>query len=198
MMNDARTASLTRTTRETDISLSLRLDAAAPQVEVDTGIGFFDHMLTALAFYGRMDLRCTARGDLHVDGHHTVEDVGIVLGRALAQALGDKRGVRRCADVRVPMDEALCECTLDLSGRPYLVFLADMPQPMIGAYDSCLTVEFMRALAMNAGLTLHLRCAYGSNAHHITEGLFKALGLALRQAATVEDGGVTSTKGALE
>lgn len=198
MMNDARTASLTRTTRETDIALSLRLDAAAPQVEVDTGIGFFDHMLTALAFYGRMDLHCTARGDLHVDGHHTVEDVGIVLGRALAQALGDKRGVRRFADVRVPMDEALCECTLDLSGRPYLVFLADMPQPMIGAYDSCLTVEFMRALAMNAGLTLHLRCAYGSNAHHITEGLFKALGLALRQAATVEDGGVTSTKGALE
>lgn len=193
-----RTANVSRVTKETDIALTLALDSPAPQVQVDTGIGFFDHMLTALAFYGRMDMTLTARGDLQVDGHHTVEDVGIVLGRALAEALGDKRGVRRFADVRVPMDEALCECVLDLSGRPFLVFRADMPQPMIGSYDSCLTVEFMRALAMNAGLTLHLSCRYGENAHHITEGLFKALGMALRSAATVESGAVTSTKGALE
>ena len=193
-----RTATLSRTTKETEISLTLALDSAAPQVEVDTGIGFFDHMLTALAFYGRMDLTLRAHGDLQVDGHHTVEDVGIVLGKALATALGDKRGIRRFADVRVPMDEALCECTLDVSGRPYLVCRADMPQPMIGSYDSCLTAEFMRALAMNAGLTLHLNCRYGDNAHHITEGLFKALGMALREAVTVESGAVTSTKGALE
>ncbi len=187
-----------RVTKETRISLRLALDSPAPQVSVDTGIGFFDHMLTALAFYGRMDLTLTARGDLQVDGHHTVEDVGIVLGRALAEALGDKQGIRRFGESFVPMDEALCRCALDLSGRPYLVYQAAMPQPMIGSYDSCLTAEFLRALAMNAGLTLHLRCEYGDNAHHITEALFKALGRALAQAVQVEGGGVTSTKGALE
>ncbi len=192
---DGRAASLARKTRETDISVSLRL-APGPS-EIATGIGFFDHMLTAFSFYGGMQLTLHAAGDLHVDGHHTVEDVGIVLGQALRQALGDKTGIRRFASALVPMDEALCRCVLDLSGRPYLVFDAPMPQTAIGGYDSCLTVEFMRALAVNAGLTLHLACLYGDNAHHITEGLFKALGMALRDAAAVTGTGVTSTKGAL-
>ena len=190
-----RSAHLRRATKETDIDLTLRL-VPGPS-EISTGIGFFDHMLTALAFYGGMQLTLTAKGDLHVDGHHTVEDVGIVLGKALAQALGDKAGIRRFASSAVPMDEALCTCALDVSGRPYLVFDAEMPQPMIGTYDSCLTLEFMRALAMNAGFTLHLACPYGTNAHHMAEGLFKALGMALREAVTVTGTGVTSTKGAL-
>ena len=154
-------------------------------------------MLTALAFYGGLTLRLSCRGDLQVDGHHTVEDCGIALGQALREALGDKAGIARFASAYVPMDEALCFCALDVSGRPYLVFDAAMPQPMIGGYDSCLTAEFMRALAMNAGLTLHLRSLYGANAHHITEGLFKALGLALRDAVRVTGTGVTSTKGVL-
>ncbi len=190
-----RAATISRKTKETEINLTLALEPGVS--EIDTGIGFFDHMLTALAFYGRFTLHLAVRGDLHVDGHHTVEDVGIVLGQALAQALGDKAGIRRFASSYVPMDEALCFCALDVSGRPYLVYDAAMPQPMIGGYDSCLTKEFMRALAMNAGVTLHLRCLYGENAHHITEGLFKALGLALRDAVQVEGSGVTSTKGLL-
>ena len=139
----------------------------------------------------------TAKGDLAVDGHHTVEDVGIVLGQALAQALGDKAGIARFATSFVPMDEALCRTVLDISGRPFLVFEAEMPQEVIGGYDSCLTEEFMRALAMNAGLTLHQRALYGKNAHHITEALFKSLGLALKEAVAVRGAGVTSTKGVL-
>ncbi len=190
-----RSAHIRRATKETDIDLKLKF-APGPS-EISTGIGFFDHMLTAFAFYGGLQLTLTAKGDLHVDGHHTVEDVGIVLGKAIAQALGDKAGIRRFASSTVPMDEALCTCALDVSGRPYLVFNADMPQPMIGTYDSCLTLEFMRALAMNAGFTLHLSCPYGANAHHMTEGLYKALGMALRDAAAVTGTGVTSTKGAL-
>ena len=142
-------------------------------------------------------LALTAEGDLHVDGHHTVEDTGIVLGQALREAVGDKKGIRRFGSAFVPMDEALCFTALDFSNRPFLVFDAPMPQPMIGDYDACLTVEFMRALAMNAGLTLHQKCHYGANAHHITEGLFKSLGLALKDAARVEGAAVTSTKGVL-
>ena len=190
-----RTATINRTTKETDIRLTLTLEKGASQI--DTGIGFFDHMLTAFAFYGGMQLDLQVKGDLAVDGHHTVEDVGIVLGKAFAEALGDKVGIRRFASAYVPMDESLCFCALDVSGRPYLVFDAEMPQPMIGGYDSCLTKEFMRAFAMNAGVTLHLRCLYGENAHHITEGLFKALGMAVRDAARIESSEVTSTKGAL-
>lgn len=190
-----RTASITRNTKETEIKLELSLDGG--QVQVSTGIGFFDHMLTALAFYAGWGMSLTVKGDLQVDGHHTVEDTGIVLGQALREALGDKAGIRRFGSAYVPMDEALCFTALDFSNRPYLVFDAHMPQPMIGAYDSCLTVEFMRALAFNAGITLHQKCCYGSNAHHITEGLFKSLGLAIKDAVKVEGDGVVSTKGVL-
>lgn len=190
-----RSAEITRTTKETDISLKFCLDGGA--VQVSTGIGFFDHMLTALAFYAGWGLELTVKGDLHVDGHHTVEDTGIVLGQALKEALGDKKGIRRFGSAFVPMDEALCFTALDFSNRPFLVFDAEMPQPMIGAYDACLTVEFMRAVAMNAGITLHQKCHYGANAHHITEGLFKSLGLAIKEAVKVEGAGVVSTKGVL-
>ncbi len=190
-----RTAHIVRKTKETEIDLALTLEGGL--VEVSTGIGFFDHMLTALAFYAGWGLVLTVKGDLHVDGHHTVEDTGIVLGQALREALGDREGIRRFGSAYVPMDEALCRTVLDISNRPYLVFQADMPQPMIGAYDSCLTGEFMRAVAMNAGLTLHQECLYGANAHHITEALFKSLGLVLKDAVRVEGEGVTSTKGVL-
>ena len=190
-----RVSEIRRTTKETDVMLKLSLDGG--EVRVSTGIGFFDHMLTALAFYAGMGLELTVKGDLEVDGHHTVEDTGIVLGQALKEALGDRKGIRRFGSAFVPMDEALCFTALDFSNRPYLVFDADMPQPMIGAYDSCLTVEFMRAVAMNSGLTLHQKCHYGANAHHITEGLYKSLGMAIKDAVKVEGTGVVSTKGVL-
>lgn len=191
----SRTATVTRKTKETDIAVSLNLEGGA--VSVNTGIGFFDHMLTALGFYAGFGLELTARGDLHVDGHHTVEDVGIVLGQALSQALGDKAGITRFGTAFVPMDEALARVVLDISARPYLVYDAAMPQERVGDYDSCLTQEFLRALAVHSGLTLHVKALYGSNAHHITEAIFKALGLALKQAVAVAGQGVTSTKGML-
>ena len=191
-----RTSEITRRTKETDISLTLCLDGG--DVEVSTGIGFFDHMLTAFFFYGGIGAHLTVKGDLHVDGHHTVEDTGIVLGRAVREALGDKRGIRRYASAYIPMDEALCFTALDFSGRVYHVYDAAMPQERIGGYDSCLTEEFMRAFAANCGLTLHQKCLYGANAHHITEALFKSLGVAVREAVAVTGTGVVSTKGALE
>ena len=190
-----REATLSRKTKETDIRLSLALEGG--EVEVSTGIGFFDHMLTAFAFYGGLGLKLEGQGDLEVDGHHTVEDVGIVLGQAMREALGDRKGIRRFASAYIPMDEALCFTALDFSNRPFLVFDADMPQPMIGGYDSCLTEEFMRAFAVNSGLTLHMKCLYGKNAHHITEALFKSLGVAVKEAVAVTGTGVTSTKGVL-
>ena len=190
-----RQSTIQRTTKETDITLSLCLDRG--EVSVSTGIGFFDHMLTALAFYAEFGLELSALGDLHVDGHHTVEDVGIVLGQAFREALGDKKGIRRYGTAFVPMDEALCRTVLDCSNRPYLVFDAEMLQTTIGGYDSCLTVEFMRAFAVNGGITLHQMCEYGSNAHHITEALFKSLGLALKDAVQVVGQGTVSTKGVL-
>lgn len=190
-----RQATIQRTTKETDISVILCLDGGV--VSVSTGIGFFDHMLTALAFYSGFGLELSALGDLQVDGHHTVEDVGIVLGQAFKQALGDKKGIRRYGMAFVPMDEALCRTVLDCSNRPFLVFDAPMPQSMIGGYDSCLTLEFMRAFAMNSGITLHQKCEYGDNAHHITEALFKSLGQALKEAARIEGDGIVSTKGVL-
>ena len=191
-----REATILRETAETRIEVTVNLDGAG-QAEIATGIGFFDHMLCAFARHGRFDLKVSVRGDLHVDGHHTVEDTGIVLGQAFRQALGDRKGIRRFGSAFVPMDEALCLTVADLSNRPFLVFDASMPQPMIGAYDSCLTKEFMRAFAVHGGLTLHQKCLYGENAHHITEALFKSLGLALKDAVRVEGQGVTSTKGAL-
>lgn len=190
-----RCAEISRKTKETDISLSLCLEGG--EVSVSTGIGFFDHMLTALAFYAGWGLNLQVEGDLCVDGHHTVEDTGIVLGQVFRQALGDKVGIRRFGTAFVPMDEALCRTVLDCSNRPYLVFQADMPQPMIGAYDSCLTKEFMQAFAVHGGITLHQKCEYGDNAHHITEALYKSLGMALKEAAQVVGSGVTSTKGVL-
>lgn len=175
----------------------LELSLEGGEVQVSTGIGFFDHMLTALAFYAGWGMKLNVKGDLQVDGHHTVEDTGIVLGQALKEALGDRKGIRRFASAFVPMDEALCFTALDFSNRPYLVFDAQMPQPVIGDYDACLTVEFMRALSFNAGITLHQKCHYGINAHHITEGLYKSLGLAIKDAVKVEGTSVVSTKGVL-
>jgi imidazoleglycerol-phosphate dehydratase len=190
-----RTAHIVRTTKETQIDLTLTLEGGP--VEIKTGIGFFDHMLTALAFYAGWGLTLSVTGDLYVDGHHTVEDTGIVLGQALKEALGDRIGIHRFGSAFVPMDEALCRTVLDFSNRPYLVFHANMPQPMIGDYDACLTVEFMRALAVNSGLTLHQECLYGDNAHHITEALFKSLGLAIKEAVYQTGQAVASTKGVL-
>ena len=191
----SRTATIQRDTKETKIQLSLDLDGGA--VNIKTGIGFFDHMLTAFGFYAGIGLELSVDGDLYVDGHHTVEDTGIVLGQAIREALGDKKGIRRFGSAYVPMDEALTFTALDFSNRPYLVFDAEMPQERIGEYDSCLTLEFMRAVAFNAGITLHQKCFYGVNAHHITEGLFKSFGLAVKDAIRVEGTGVTSTKGVL-
>ena len=191
-----RPATLERNTADTSISLTLDLDGTGAG-KIDTGCGFLDHMLTLFARHGDFDLTLTCRGDTRVDDHHTVEDVGICLGLALKQALGDRAGIRRFGSCYVPMDEALTFTALDFSNRPYLVFDASMPQERIGEYDSCLTVEFMRALAMNAGITLHQKCFYGANAHHITEGLFKSLGMAVRDAVKVEGSGVVSTKGVL-
>ena len=190
-----RAYTIQRKTKETDIQLSLDLEGG--EVAVKTGIGFFDHMLTAFAFYGGLGLKLEVNGDLEVDGHHTVEDVGIVLGQAMSQALGDRKGIHRFASSYIPMDEALCFTALDFSNRPFLVFDADMPQPMIGAYDACLTEEFLRAFAVNSGLTLHMKCLYGKNAHHITEALFKSLGVAVKEAIQITGTGVTSTKGVL-
>lgn len=190
-----RISNISRETKETRIQAVLWLSGGP--VKIDTGIGFFDHMLHAWAFYAGFGLTLTAKGDLEVDGHHTVEDTGIVLGQALREALGDKVGIRRFGSAYVPMDEALAFTTLDFSGRPFLVYEADMPQARMGAYDACLTEEFMRAFATNAGLTLHMKCLYGKNAHHITEALFKSLGAAAREAVAVTGTGVTSTKGVL-
>ena len=191
----SRTAQITRETKETQITLSLNLDGG--EVKIDTGIGFFDHMITALAFYAKIGLELTAKGDLHVDAHHTVEDVGIVLGQAMKQALGDKMGIRRFASAYIPMDEALCHTALDFSNRAFLHFDAEMPQERIGTYDACLTEEFMRAFAINSGTTLQMRSFYGKNAHHITEALFKSLGACLYDASRITGEGVTSTKGVL-
>ena len=190
-----RISNITRETKETNIQV--KLDLCGGPVTVQTGIGFFDHMLTAFAFYAGLGLELSAQGDLNVDGHHTVEDCGIVLGQALAQALGDKRGIRRYGNAFVPMDEALAFTALDFSGRAFLVFEADMPQARIGDYDACLTEEFLRAFAFHAGLTLHMKAHYGRNAHHITEALFKSLGLAVKDAVRVEGQSVPSTKGVL-
>lgn len=192
-----RTAEITRKTKETDITLSLDLDDGG-KVSINTGIGFLDHMLTALAVHGGFSLTVKCDGDLYVDGHHTTEDIGIVLGKAFAQALGDKAGIMRYGSAFIPMDEALAFCALDISARPFLVFNAQFTNAMIGQYDSCLTEEFMRAFAFNAGITLHLRCEYGSNDHHKTEALFKALAYALKTAVRRNtDGAAVSTKGML-
>lgn len=191
-----RKAEITRKTKETQITLSV--DFNSRELSVDTGIGFFDHMLTSMFFYAGIGCRLDVNGDHYVDGHHTVEDTAIVIGQALKIALGDKKGIRRFAHCYIPMDEALCFTALDLSGRAFLSFDAPMPQERIGEYDSCLTVEFFRALAANAGITLHMKAVCGENAHHITEALFKSFGVALGEACQIKGDDVTSTKGVLE
>ncbi|MCI8441467.1 MAG: imidazoleglycerol-phosphate dehydratase HisB [Provencibacterium sp.] len=176
-----REAVLTRKTRETDITLSLTLDGEG-KGSISTGIGFFDHMLTALTVHAGLDLDIRAKGDLQVDCHHTVEDTGILLGQAFREALGDRAGIARYGMSQIPMDEALGVCTLDISGRPFLRFDCAFSSERIGTMDTQMAVEFFRALSMNAGFTLHLCCPYGENDHHKMEALFKALAHALRQA----------------
>ena len=193
----SRTAEKERTTQETEIRLSLDLDGGETRAE--TGIGFLDHMLELLGRHGRLGLRVEARGDLETGAHHTVEDVGIVLGQALDEALGDRSGITRYGSALVPMDESLAECAIDISGRPYVDFAADLPVTSIAGFDTELTEEFFRAVATNAKLTLHLGTRYGSNAHHMIESCFKAFARALRQAAAIDpdERGVPSTKGTL-
>lgn len=191
-----RNAEIKRKTKETDITVILDLDGSG-KVDIDTGIGFFDHMLTAFGVHSGMDLTVKCVGDLNVDGHHTVEDVGIVIGQAVAKALGDKGGIARYGSAFVPMDEALSFCALDISGRAFLAFNAAFTAERCGEFDTCLTEEFFRAFAMNSGITLHIREEYGRNDHHIIEAMFKAVAHALKDAMTVTGGGVLSTKGVL-
>ncbi len=186
-----------RTTKETDITMTLSLDGTGVS-EIDTGIGFFDHMLTAFAAHSGIDLEVAVKGDLDVDGHHTVEDTGIVLGKAIAEALDDKSGICRYGSSFIPMDESLGFCSLDISNRPYLVFNGEFQNQSIGQYDACLTEEFFRALCVNAGITLHLSVCYGSNDHHKIEALFKAFAHAFHDAIQpLENGKTLSTKGVL-
>lgn len=190
-----REANITRKTKETDITVLLKIDGG--EVKINTGIGFLDHMLTALGVHGGFGLTLEAKGDLYVDGHHTAEDVGIVLGKAFCEALGDKGGIVRYGNAFIPMDEALGFCAVDISGRPFLVFNAEFVNEKIGELDTCLIEEFMRAFAFNAGITLHLRCEYGKNDHHKAEALFKALAYALKTAVKPNSGEIVSTKGVL-
>ena len=195
----SRVGEITRKTNETDLHIRVNLDGKG-EARVKTGIGFFDHMLEALARHGLLDLTVEGRGDLHVDGHHTVEDTGIGLGLAVAQALGNRAGIRRYADALVPLDEALVRCVIDVSGRPYLSYHIDIPKwQMLGDYDVFLTPEFFRALVLNAGLTVHLDLIRGDNPHHIVEAAFKAFARALDSATALDPRvtGVPSTKGTL-
>lgn len=195
-----RNATLSRETNETRIALRLALDGSGAGSRT-TGVGFFDHMLDHVARHALFDLDVDAAGDYEIDDHHTVEDVGILLGRALAQALGDKAGIRRYGDALLPMDEALVLCAVDLSGRGILLFEGEIPAQKIGTFDRDLVTEFLRALAANGGITLHVRILAGRNSHHIVEAIFKALGRALREAVEPDPrrgGAIPSTKGMLE
>lgn len=191
-----RTSEIVRKTKETDIKVTLELDGSG-KTSIDSGIGFFNHMLNSFAVHGGFDLSVVCRGDLEVDGHHSVEDIGIVLGKAFAEALGDKAGITRYGSFFVPMDEALAFCSIDISGRPFLVFNADFHDERIGEFDTCLCEEFFRAFAFNAGITLHIRKEYGKNDHHVCEAIFKAVAHALKEAVTVNGDEVLSTKGVL-
>ncbi len=195
-----RTASDGRSTKETTVDVTLNVDGTG-QVDVETGLPFFDHMLEQLGRHGNFDLTVKAKGDLTVDTHHTIEDVGIVLGGCLASALGDKKGVRRFASVQIPLDEALIEVALDLSGRPYLAydvpFAPDTPGLGMPAFDPQLAEEFWRAFVTSAAITLHVTKRQGKNTHHILEASFKGVARALRDAVRIEGGGIPSTKGSL-
>ena len=194
-----RTATISRTTKETDIQLTINLDGTGA-TDVETGIGFFDHMLDAFGRHGLFDLTVRAKGDLYVDGHHTVEDVGIVLGQAFAEALGDKRGIVRYGDIALPMDEALMLAAVDISGRGGLYWAADIPWQMVGEFDSTLAKEFFIAFATNDGVTLHVQQLAGENVHHVVEATFKAVARALRAAVGIDPqaaDALPTTKGAL-
>ena len=194
-----RSAKVTRTTKETDVAVAIDLDGTGASA-IETGIGFFDHMLDLLARHSRIDISVKAQGDLHIDHHHTTEDVGIALGQAIKQALGDMKGITRYADVHVPMDEALTRVAIDISGRPFLVFKAEFGRDKVGAFDTELVREWFQAFAINAGVTLHVETLYGSNDHHIAESCFKGLARALRAAVAIDAraaGEVPSTKGRL-
>ena len=194
-----RTGKVKRTTKETDIDVAVDLDGKGVS-QIATGIGFLDHMLDLLARHSRIDITAKAKGDLHIDDHHTAEDVGIALGQAFKQALGDMKGITRYADVHVPMDEALTRVAIDISGRPFLVFKAEFARDKVGTFDTELVQEWFQAFAMNAGVTLHVTTLYGTNDHHISESCFKGLARALRQAVAVDPrqgGRVPSTKGTL-
>jgi imidazoleglycerol-phosphate dehydratase len=196
-MSANRTAEIERNTKETQISLRLSLDGGESRIA--TGVGFLDHMLDLLARHGRLGLELEAKGDLETGAHHTTEDVGIVLGQAIDQALGDRAGIRRYGFATVPMDEALAECAIDISGRPMTVYEAELPEVTIADFDTELTEEFFRAVANNSKLTLHVRVLRGSNAHHMVEAAFKAFARALREAVSIDpdEAGVPSTKGTL-
>ena len=193
----SRRAEIRRSTKETEIALALSLDGGDSRIS--TGVGFLDHMLELLARHGRLSLDLEAKGDLETGAHHTTEDIGIVLGQAVDQALGDRAGIRRYGSASVPMDEALAECAIDISGRPLTVYEAELPDVSIAGFDAELAEEFFRAVANNAKLTLHLRVLYGANAHHMIEAAFKAFARALREAVSLDPGesGVPSTKGTL-
>jgi imidazoleglycerol-phosphate dehydratase len=192
-----RRAAVDRTTKETDIHVELALDGSGAG-SADTGLAFFDHMLQQLGTHAGFDLAVSAKGDLEVDGHHTVEDVGLALGQALREALGDKRGIRRFGSVRVPIDEALVDCALDLSGRPYVLHDVNVPAETIGTYDTGLTEDFVRALATSAMMTIHVRLISGRSPHHVVEAEFKAMARALGDACSLTGRGSTpSTKGTL-
>ncbi|MDR0853609.1 MAG: imidazoleglycerol-phosphate dehydratase HisB [Clostridiales Family XIII bacterium] len=191
-----RTSNQKRRTNETDITLELNLDGTG-KTEISTGVGFFDHMLTALGRHSGFDLSVNAKGDLDVDGHHTIEDVGIVLGQAFKEAIGDKVGITRYGTATIPMDEALAQASIDISGRAYLVFDADFSAGLIGALDTQMIAEFFRAFATNAEITLHINLLYGENDHHRAEAIFKAFAHALKKAAKVDGDTLLSTKGTL-
>lgn len=194
-----RQATISRRTKETQITASVDLDGTGAS-EISTGIGFLDHMLEQIARHGLFDIKLEAKGDLHIDFHHTTEDSGIVLGQAVAKALGDKQGITRYADVHLPMDEALTRVAIDISGRPYLVWKVDFSQPKIGDMDTELFREWFQAFAQNAGITLHVASLYGENNHHIVESCYKGLARALRSAVALDPrqaGRVPSTKGML-
>ncbi len=195
----ARTAEIKRTTGETDISIKIDIDGQGKS-DIDTGIGFFDHMLTALSKHSGMDLDIKCKGDLYVDAHHSVEDVGIALGQAFAQAMGDKKGIVRYGSARCPLDEALGDAVIDISGRPFIVFNCDFTADKCGEMDTQLFEEFFRSFAFNAGITLHISSPYGVNDHHKAEAMFKSLARAIRQAAAIDTrfkDQVISTKGVL-
>ncbi len=192
-----RSAHIERKTKETEIALKLYLDSSQP-CSIDTGIGFFNHMLILFTAFGRMSIQLNAKGDLDVDGHHTIEDTGICLGKAFLKALGDKQGILRFGQATVPMDEACSSVIVDISGRGYFVYKGEKLTGLIHTYSEELTLEFFKAFAHNAGITMHIQQLYGDNRHHIHESIFKAAGLALYRAYTVGDStGIPSTKGVL-